>query len=198
MTQKALLTTACLFACLCGHASTAEPITIGFEPLVFETAGEPVNVDLVVSDLESFMHPSLGAFDLTVSFDPGVLSVVGTSFGPFLGNPDAGAAFLDATAVGPGALNLVGISFLSGVELHLLQPESFVLATLTFNPVALGTTPLQLTVNALSNEVGESFPFVKTEQGTGNVIPEPSALLLVWTGLATLAAARRWRQRKSP
>ena len=190
MYQK-LLTISFVCVCLWGRASRADAITIGFDPAVAETTGQTLSVDLVVLDLGNFISPSLGAFDLTLTFDPGVLSLATTSFGSFLGNPATGEAFVSATDVGPGSVNLVGLSFLTASELNALQPSAFPLATLNFNALAVGETPLLLTVNTLSNEVGESFSFVKTETGSAQVIPEPATLLLLGMGLFGVAVARR-------
>jgi hypothetical protein len=193
MNQKVLLTVSLVCGCLCGPASTAESITIGFEPLVQQTTGGPVKIDLVASDLGAFMHPSLGAFDLTIDFDPAIISLTDTTFGSFLGNPGAGEAFVQATIVGSHSVNLVGLSFLMPTELNARQPDAFALATLVFSPIALGESALLLEVNALSNELGESFSFVKTEDGKIQSIPEPPVLFVVGGGLIWMAARLRTR-----
>lgn len=194
MNHTTLLTVSFVLGCLGGLARMAESITIGFAPPIQQTSGAPVGVDLVASDLGSFMSPSLGGFDLTIDFDPAIVSLTDVSFGSFLGNPAAGEAFVQATPVGSQAMHLVGLSLLTPGALNARQPDTFVLATLVFSPLALGESPLLIAVNALSNELGESFSFVKTEQGQVQFVPESPALFLLGAGLLGIAAFLRLRR----
>src|SRR5437899_519027 len=64
-------------------------ISLDFVPSL-ETVfvGQPVIVDIVISGTVAGGPPSIGAFDLDVSFDPHNLRSTAASFGPFLGIPN--------------------------------------------------------------------------------------------------------------
>src|SRR5215510_10175942 len=120
----------------------AEAASLSFTP-TFQTAGvgQPVTVQVTVADLVAGAAPSVGAFDLDVTFDAALLSPTGVTFGPLLGDPDALEA-LTSLALSPGLIDLAEVSLLAPADLDALQPSSFTLATLSFTTLAVGISPL--------------------------------------------------------
>jgi len=90
--------------------------------------GDAVDVDVVVSGLAVGGPPSVGSFDLDVSFDPTVLMPTGVTFGLLLGDPDLFEALVDATVLA-SAVTIAEVSLLSPTELDALLPSTFTLAS---------------------------------------------------------------------
>ena len=62
-------------------------ITIGFEPVSqIVPVGESVSVDLVISGLGDYSEPSLGAFDLDITYNTAILDFTGYTLGSYLGD----------------------------------------------------------------------------------------------------------------
>lgn len=180
-------------------AEAAAAATIGFEP-TSQTVdlGDPVSVDIVVSDLGGEI---VSAYDLDILYDPGVLSAVQVSFGSGLGDP---AAFevLESSDLGtPGVVDLAQLSLLSDAELLALQGgDEVLLATLSFGTVAPGTTSLAFAFDAVNDIKGANAQVLDVidEAGSvevsGAVIPEPSAALLFGIGSVLIG----WRRSRTP
>ena len=126
---------------------SALAITIGFEPVSQEVVvGDPASVNLVISGLGDGTYPSLGGFDLFIEYDPTILALSDVSFGdPTLGDQLAigwGATYLSST-YSSSIEELFGLSFGPPWDLINFQAPSFVLATLTFDTLSVGTSPLE-------------------------------------------------------
>jgi len=164
--------------------------------LTFVPASQDVNTnDLAVVDLQvvgvgDHTSPSLGGFDVTVTFNPSVLSFVGATFGGFLGDIGLVEALGMVTPPPPsGVVNLFEVSLLTGGELATLQSSSFVIASLTFQAITGGSSALSLSKVILSDENGvelvdpDLLGGVITVRGGGGgggtVVPEPSTFVLV-------------------
>lgn len=170
------------------RGAPAEAIVIDFVP-ADQTVdlGAAVSVDLVISDLGDFTAPSLGAFDLDVSYDPSILSATSVTLTALLGDSTETLEGVDLSM--PGLIDLFLVSLLPQLELESLQPASFVLATLSFDTLATGTSALELTDVVLGDALGAELSAIA---GSGSItvgdtgIPEPplAALLVAALGLA--------------
>lgn len=169
----------------------AGAISIGLSPaLVTGTVGVAFDLDVVVSGLGDGVAPSLGSFDLDITFDPALLAFNSSSLVGALG-----AGSLQSSGAAAGVLDLAEVSLLSPAELDALQTDSFVLATLRFTPIAEGTSSLGFS-QAIAGD-GFGAPLQVTTGGARvvaeGVIPEPSALLLFALGALAVTRSKRGR-----
>jgi hypothetical protein len=189
-----LVLTLVLFA---DHASALSLRLVPTSPTV--SSGDPVAVLLNIAGLGDKAIPSLGAFDVSVTFDPTLLAFVNATFGdPVLSDQLdlMGASSLTSASVGPpNTLNLSEISFDSVNDLNTLQAGSFTLVTLGFTAVMQGVSPLGLNVNALGDAIGDPLT-ATTETGSITVtpatsaVPEPASGWLAVTGLLLVASGQ--------
>jgi len=154
-------------------------------------------VDILVSGLGNFSPHSLGAFDVSVAYDPVVFAFSGYSLGAFLGDPGS-AESLDASAGGSGGgVNIAQVSLLGDADLHALQPGGFALATLDFDvlDLAIGATSQLSFAGALLGDTGGgALPVTNSGPATfvGSAeVPNPTTVVLLLGGLLSLRAARR-------
>jgi hypothetical protein len=135
----------------------------------------------------------IGGFDITVGYDPLLLSFNSVIFDSYLGDPTTDAIAIDTP--NSGTVNAYEVSFLSPSVLLQLQPDDFVLFTLNFNAIGTGTSPLTFDSVLLSDESGNQI--VPTQLRSGSVdanfnsVPEPGTILLLGAGLLGLTALRR-------
>lgn len=176
--------------------TTSQAITIGFDPVSQEVyVGSPADVELVISGLGNGTWPSVGIFDLDISFDPSILDFASATFGdPVLGDQldiwDLGGNPMDASITSPGVLNIYEVSLDLPWDLDDFQADSFTLATLTFDTLAVGTSSLDISINALGDAWGDPLS-ADVLSGSISPIPEPSTMLLVSCGLVGLVGFRR-------
>jgi hypothetical protein len=172
-------------------ASPTLAITVDFVPATPTVGvGQSVAVDIVISGLTAGQPPSVGAFDLDVSFAPNILVPTGVSFGPFLGDPALLEA-LTSVSVSPGLVDFAEVSLLLPAELDALQPASFALATLSFDTLAGGTSPLTFSQIVLADAFGGTLTASVGGGSINVVVPEPGTLLLLGAAMAGLMFVRR-------
>jgi hypothetical protein len=178
-----------LFAAVSAHA-----VTLSFNPSTQQVAvGSTAGVELAISGLVDNAAPSLGVFDLDVSFNPATLAFNTVAFGNQLDLFGLGSIqSTDATV--PGELNLFELSLDASDDLNALQAGSFPLATLAFTGLIQGTTDLGIAINALGDALGNPISADVSSGsitvGRGITVPEPSSLLLLAAGLLAFLSRR--------
>ncbi|GJL54194.1 MAG: hypothetical protein NPIRA02_13260 [Nitrospirales bacterium] len=192
----------------------AQAVSLDFKtPGQSVLVGERFTVDLTISGLGNFTAPSLGAFDLFVSFEKDVLRFVDVGYGdPILGDQldiSGFGAITSTTATNivnlTGFVNLAEISLDPAAILNTMQPGAFTLARLSFIAEENGQSPFRIEgpgplpgVRALGDSFGNQGPLEPITTPTGprfvNVVPEPGTVLLFGSGLAGLLG---WRWKRS-
>lgn len=198
--MKKLLAAVAGTALICS-ATLAQAITLSINPVSQTvTAGTSTSAALVISGLGDGAAPSLGVFDIDLTFDPSILSFSGATFGdPVLGDQLDLFALGSITSVtsGVGTVNLFELSLDSVSDLDSLQAGSFTLAVLSFDAIGGGISGLGISINALGDSLGDPLG-AETQAGSITVqapIPEPSSLLLMIPGLFVLMGYTKARKR---
>lgn len=179
---------------LLGALAVSRPVlalTIALSPsaATLPLVGDDVAVDVIVSGVA--VPPSVGAFDLDLTFDPAVLAPTDIAFGSALGDPDLFEAIVDSNVTG-GVIDLSEVSLLDQGFLDALQAGgSFVLATITFEGVGAGESLLELAQADVFDGEGDLIAIDANLGSAITVVPEPATATLFAAALAALAAARR-------
>jgi hypothetical protein len=201
--RKFLPVTLLLTGGLLALTNTGNAATLSFNPAA-QTAplGSTVQVQIVASDLGTgTTPPAMSAYELTVQFNDNWLDLTAVNFGTGLNLGIAGGSWQDYNyTLGLGQVYLLEISYHTVADLLDQQPDQFVLATLSFNTVAAGSSPLTFADVELVDEKGGSLNYIPTTAEyritvTSSTVPLPSSLTLLVLGLLSaavhLSAARR-------
>lgn len=181
---------------LVGAATAVGAASLSFAPGSQSVSpGSTASVDLVISGLADSGAPSLGAFDLVVSFDASLLSLQSVVFGSGLGDSSLGDVD-EGSAPSAAGVNLFSLSFLTPGELDALQSaDSFVLATLAFDTLGPGASSLAFTDVVLGDAFGVALPLDASPAGS-ILVPEPATILLLGLAFAATVASRDGRSRR--
>ena len=175
--------------------NTAHAVTVSFDPAVsMVNSGGSVDVDLTIADLGAFAAPSLGAFNLEITYDNSIISFDSVIYSDFLGTAGVDSDFF--TTLGAGVVGLDNLSFLSDIDLNALQGASFPLATLTFSGDSLGTsglviTPLDFATAAGTDITSSILVNSGSIQVISSAVPEPATYLLMLSAFAVFAVRRK-------
>ena len=156
-----------------------------------------VVVSASISGLGGGVPPSLGTYDLDVTYDPSVLSYSSTTFGdPVLGDqldPDGLGTIQNATDYS-GVLDIFELSLDPSADLNSMQSSSFILAQMTFIASNPGTSTIGLSVNAVGDADGNSLdvtivdPSIVVEPVN---VPEANSIRLSLIGLLAIFAVSK-------
>jgi len=182
-------------------SSQVSAISINFEPLTTTAnVGDTVDVNVVVSGLLD-ANEIVSAYDLFIGYDASVLTASSVTFGPYLDDFIYPSIQFDEV-VSPGLLEFGEISFLFDYELEAIQPDSFTLATLSFDAIASGYSDLIFEPHPLFGFIDvkgrDALPLDLTA-GTGLIsvmeppvsVPEPESFVLVLIGFLLLKISSR-------
>lgn len=169
--------------------------TLQFTPTAQQVSpGSSVDVAITVSGLGNGGPPSLSVFDIDVLFDASILDFSTVAFGdPILGDQldiYGLGSLTSVTDLGGSPVNLFELSLDLPWELDDTQSDSFTLATLTFEAMAIGTSSLDIAVNAFGDSWGDPLE-VFVEEGLVSVIPAPGALFMASMGIVIVSRLRR-------
>ncbi|WP_347986290.1 cohesin domain-containing protein [Methylomonas sp. AM2-LC] len=156
----------------------ATPI-LSIDPTTQSVAqGSQVSFNIDISGLGSGL--TLGTYDLSLSFNSTLLAYSSIQFGTGLNLFGLG----DIQSVTPGAGNVevFELSLDSAGALNVFQQHQFTLATLTFDTLGKGTSPVSLSLKALGDAYGNSLT-VAIQNSSISVVPELPTFELLIPGL---------------
>lgn len=167
-----------LFVALDGVAA---PIEISIEPeSQVLSVGSSFEVDIEISGLDT---ADLGGFDFDLEFDPAVIGYQSYTISSDLLDPFD--LTFDDGADGILSLSAVSLAFDLGAQL-----DDFTLATVSFDSIQPGTSPLTLSSIDLSDGFGGVLNVASVNNGSV-AVPAPGTLLLAPFGLGMLLMHRR-------
>lgn len=177
----------CCIACTAPFlCSQAWAITLSFNPATsWIDVGDPIDISIAISGLE---NENLSTFDLNINYDAAILSfdkyVLGSGLGD-LSNPMEAEDW--SLGGGGGTVHLSEISLLLDFS---WQHDSFTLATVSFTGISMGTSPLQFSNVILGDEWGNELSATLAD-GSVNVVPVPTTILLMGSGIAGVLGLRK-------
>lgn len=162
--------------------------------------GGEATIALTISGLGTGTAPSLGTFDLDISYRSDVLSI---NPGDVVFGDPAGSDQLDINNLGSitevknpetGVIRIFELSLDDASDLDSLQADSFTLATLTFKGEQIGISPVGISVLSLVDASGQPLS-ADLESGSIRVVPLPGAIVLFGSGIIGLLVCRVRQER---
>ncbi|MBL8227365.1 MAG: hypothetical protein JNL98_02765 [Bryobacterales bacterium] len=174
--------------------SMASAATLVVSPVSQNVAlGSQAVFTVDIAGLGNGVAPSVGVFDFDILFDPAILSFSGVVFGNQL--DILGLGSIQSATPGFGSVNLFELSLDTVADLNDLQSPAFILATLTFDTLANGVSPITINLNSLGDADGAAIAATITdgsvEVGQSTVVPEPAYWPLLALGLVTAVRFRK-------
>lgn len=115
------------------------------------TVGQPISIDVQISELGNGTPPSVGGFNLELNYAPTVLSFNDLTFSGLINLSGLGIQSIDSST--PGTLSFGEVTLDLPADLNTAQPDSFSLANIEFMGSGIGTnSPLTLTIIELVDE----------------------------------------------
>jgi hypothetical protein len=149
--------------------------------------GDLASVDIWANGVKSTGN-AIGGFSIFLNYNGNYLSVPGVSFGTYVSDfPDSGAINANQFYAG-------NTSFGFPTDILASQPDSFKLATFTFQTLQLGTSHLSIdATSSFSNVDGTGTIDFTASDATLTAVPEPGTCVsaVVMALLVGIPAARR-------
>ncbi|MGD9576767.1 MAG: PEP-CTERM sorting domain-containing protein [Syntrophorhabdus sp.] len=195
--MKNLVLVFCVVMAIAIGSQASATSILSFEPFVSSiNSGDSVDVNVVISGLRA--NDAVGGFDFNVVFDDSVLAFDSYSLTDNLGSiPAYDADDWSLGDLGGGTVNIAELSWLSDLS---FQDDSFVLATLSFTGIGVGTSSLLFDNIIISDAQGSdictvpSFGIVKVNPV--DPVPEPATMVLLGAGIVGLVGSRIRRKKK--
>jgi hypothetical protein len=131
--------------------------------------GQPVTVKLLVTGLEAGGAAEIiGAVDLDIEYDPGLLAPTDVTLGSSLADGPA-SSFQSFDLSTPGVVDLAEVSLLADSALESTQPGSFLLATIAFNTLTIGMSSLTVVFDQFNDVKGFNADVLILEARNGTV-----------------------------
>ena len=189
MIKKILFISALLLASAM-PAANATPVLSFVSTGQSVVLGNQASVDVVLSGLEAGgLDEILSAYDISFTYDDSILGYAGGTYYDLVDIPPV-------PVISGGVISWNSTSFESDVTLQGLQGDSLTLATILFDTLSTGTSPLTFTyddltglnASALDHTVVNGFITVTAQNGS---VPEPTILMLMGLGFFGMVAAKR-------
>lgn len=163
--------------------------------------GNLVSVAVNISGLNNTSAPSLGVYDLDITFDNNLFLLDNLVWGDSSKGNQLdlnGFGSLQSSNLSVGLINLFELSFDDIASLNNGQAGEFTLFTLVFNAIAIGSGNFSLGANLLGDAKGEYLSLNtinNTQVAVTNVtVPEPSSWLLMLGLVAVVVLRSRMAQ----
>ena len=178
-----------LFSHIVFESTPAEAISLEFVPTSQSIViGDQVTVDVIASNPDGTL---VGAYDFFVNYGPDVLTLNNVAFGSALGGPLD--SLQDGTESPVGKINVSELSLLADLTPLQNGADDVLLFSMIFDTDMLGTSPLTFSENIagvaggfLGDENGQAIVLDSVGTGSINVVPIPSAIWLMGSGLFAL------------